>query len=145
MFKRNSIAFYILIISTVLINKCIRNKTLTENDYTIYIESWADTLCVCGIGVPNIDLEPAAQRAGAVRAAKIESYRVILDSIYVLPISNTKIINDLIIENNEVEMQIEEYARGIKTTEVIYLESGNIEVWGCIPTDDIKTIILPYL
>jgi hypothetical protein len=146
MFRRNAIAVCILIISTVSINRCIRDKTPTDNDYNMYIESWADTLFACGIGVANTDLEPAAQRSGALRAASLEMFRAIFDTILVLPISSTQTINDLIIENNEIQTQISVYFNDAKIiSEEIFLESGNVEVCGCLPTDGIKTIIQPYL
>jgi hypothetical protein len=146
MFNRNFIAVYILIISTVLINKCIREKTPAENDYHIYIESWADTLSACGYSMLNTDLEPAAQRSGAIRAASLNMFRIILDNVYILPISNAQTINDLIIESKEIQTQITLYYNDARViTEVNILESGDAEVCGYLPTDGIKTIILPYL
>jgi hypothetical protein len=146
MFKRNAIVVYILIISTVIINSCSRDKTPTDSYDNIYIESWADTVSACGIGVPNADLEPEAQRAGAIRAASLNMFIAIIDIIHGLPISNTQIINDLITENNEIQDQIAAYINDKRiVTEETFFEDGNVEVCGCLPTDGIKTIILPYL
>jgi hypothetical protein len=140
---------YILILSLLFSFSCIKNKCpLSPEDSILkneYIKSWPDSIICIGHGVINQNMPIQSQNAAALRMAKMDLYRDFFYIISELPISNTKNIRDLMIDNIFIQYEIERISKMSKINETNYITNGEVEIIGLVLTIQIKEIIIPYL
>jgi len=100
--------------------------------------NWQNQIIMAtGIGAPDPKVPFAAQRAGAIRVAKIDALRQMLETVKGMTISSETTVRNAMIENDVVETNISGVVRNFKVVDTRYLSDGSIEVDVEIPLSGI--------
>ena len=136
--KRFNIIFIIFLI---IFNSCFRNKNPINSEEN-YFYKWPEKITATGIGARNINIPLPQQRAGALRAARLDFIRKLRYSVINLSISDTLSVEKIMIINWAIEGQINDYIRNYHfITDTLDLPTGDVQIDGFIKTKGIKTII----
>jgi hypothetical protein len=107
--------------------------------------NWTEkTVLATGSGAPNLKLSNVAQvRLAAERAAKIDAYRNILETLKGVKVTaNTSGAQQL--ENGQIKTQVEGIIRGCKTVDTRYYSDGGVDVVIRCPLDGgLSTVLAP--
>jgi len=98
-----------------------------------------------GIGAGNPNLPLPSQRASAIRAAKLDAWRNLLESIKGVSLTSETTVRNAMIENDVIVTRVEGILKGFTTIgEPKYLSDGSVEVTVEIPiTGALTDAILP--
>ncbi len=98
-----------------------------------------------GIGSPNPDLPPAAQRAAAIRAAKLDAVRNILETIKGIYLTSETTVRNAMVENDVITTKVQGLAQNFKQVgEPRYMSDGSVEITVEMPiTGGILDAVLP--
>ena len=97
-----------------------------------------------GIGAPNPDVPLAAQRAGALRAAKLDALRNILETIKGVYIDAETTIENAMTVSDVIKTKINGIVRNFTVTDIRYMSDGSIEVDVEVPlTGEMINTLLP--
>jgi len=147
--KNTTIIFGCLIIIFILLTFCTKDKSIFKSNLDIdyYLSTWPDTLYSESIGLPNLNLPLAAQRASAYRAARVNLYQELLDSVYTLPISKNENIGSYCSLGQHVDFNSDicDYIMNYNIDDTIYFIDGSVKLIGYITTDSLKVITIEYL
>lgn len=95
----------------------------------------AKTVIVTGSGAPKLDLENVAQvRLAAERAAKLDAYRKIVESLKGVRITATE-LGSAQMSKIQVRTQVQGIIRGCKTVDTRYYSDGGVDVVLQCPLD----------
>lgn len=90
---------------------------------------WTNQLIrATGIGAPNPNLPMAAQRAGALRAAKLEALRNLLEMVKGLALTSETTVEDAMISSDVINTRVEGAVRGFRVVDTRYMSTGDVEV-----------------
>ncbi len=94
------------------------------------VVAWQNiTLRATGSGAPPGRSVNAAQaRLMAVRAAKLDALRNLLEQAYGVNISARSHVRDFITKNDSIKSRVDAYIRGAKVVHTIQHEDGSVEV-----------------
>lgn len=93
------------------------------------IVNWQDqVLRATGIGAPDPKVPFAAQRAGAIRAAKLEALRQLLETVKGMTLTSETTVRNAMIENDVIETRVSGVVRNFKSVDTRYLSDGSVEV-----------------
>jgi len=107
--------------------------------------NWTEkTVLATGSGAPNLKLANVAQvRLAAERAAKIDAYRNILETLKGVKITAKTSGADQL-ENGQIKTQVEGIIRGCKTVDTRYYSDGGVDVVIKCPLDGgLGTVLSP--
>ena len=107
--------------------------------------NWTEkTVLATGSGAPNLKLSNVAQvRLAAERAAKIDAYRNILETLKGVKITAKTSGADQL-ENGQIKTQVEGIIRGCKTVDTRYYSDGGVDVVIKCPLDGgLATVLSP--
>ena len=90
-----------------------------------------------GIGAPNPNHPMAAQRAGAINAAKYDALRQILETVKGMNISSETTVRNAMVENDVIMTGVSGAVKNFKKTDTRYLSDGSVEVDVEIPLSGI--------
>jgi len=92
--------------------------------------NWTDQVVrATGIGAPNPDLPIPAQRTAAIRAAKLDALRNLLETIKGIYLSSETTVRNAMIENDVISTRVEGLAQNFKQVgESRYMSDGSVEV-----------------
>jgi len=91
--------------------------------------NWTDQVIMCtGIGAPNPDQSMAAQRAGALRAAKLDALRNLLETVQGININSATTVEDAMVTSDVIESNVKGAVRGYRVVDTRYMSSGDVEV-----------------
>lgn len=98
-----------------------------------------------GIGAPNPDVPLAAQRAGAIEAAKRIAARNLLEIIQGMNITSETTVRNAMMEDDVIRTRVEGVLRGLRVVgEPRYMSDGTVEVDVEVPiTGALADILLP--
>ncbi len=101
-------------------------------------------IVVTGIGAPNPDLPVAAQRPGAIRAAKLDAFRNVLEIIKGVYIDAQTTVENAMTASDVISTRIQGIIRNFTVTDIRYMSDGSIEVDVEVPiTGDMTATLLP--
>ncbi len=106
---------------------------------------WTQQVIRCtGIGAPNPDVHPAAQRAGALRAAKQDALRNILETIKGIYLTSETVVENAMVVSDVIKSKIEGRIRGYRIVDTRYMSTGDVEIDVEVPiTGVILDALLP--
>ncbi|MCD6117832.1 LPP20 family lipoprotein [bacterium] len=107
---------------------------------------WSNQVIKCtGIGAPNPNDPVTAQRAGALRAAKLDALRNILETVKGITLSSeTEVRNAMIVDDN-ISSRIRGAIRGFRVVDTRYMSTGDVEVDVEVPiTGVMSDALLPH-
>jgi len=96
-----------------------------------------------GIGAPNPNSPPGAQRAGAITAAKSDALRNLLATARGMFLTSETTVNNAIVENDVIKTRVEGYMRGFTVVDTRYMSDQSVEVDVEVPLSGIADAVLP--
>ncbi len=92
-----------------------------------------------GIGAPNPNVPLAAQRAGAIRAAKLDALRNLMETVKGMNLTSETTVRNAMTENDVIQTHVSGIVKNFKVTDTRYLSDGSVEVDVEIPVTGILT------
>jgi hypothetical protein len=86
------------------------------------------TLRAMGSGAPRDDLPPGQARLMALRTAKVDGYRNLLEQSYGVRIQGDTTVRDFITQNDVVRSKVDGFVRGAREMSNRTLSDGTVEV-----------------
>jgi len=100
--------------------------------------NWQDQILnATGIGSPDPKVPYAAQRAGAIRSAKLDALRQLLETVKGMSLTSETLVRNAMVENDVIETRVSGVVKDFKIGETRYLSDGSVEVDVEIPLSGI--------
>lgn len=97
-----------------------------------------------GIGAPNPDHPLAAQRAGAIEAAKRAAFRNLLEAVQGVQITSEVTVRNAMVENDVINTRVQGVLRNFTVVDTKYMSTGDVEVTVEMPlTGALTDVLLP--
>ncbi len=97
-----------------------------------------------GIGAPNPNLPMAAQRAGALRAAKLDALRNLLEIVKGMYLTSETTVEDAMISSDVISTRVDGAIRGFRVVDTRYMTTADVEVDVEVPlTGIVMDALLP--
>ncbi|MCK5032423.1 MAG: LPP20 family lipoprotein [Calditrichia bacterium] len=91
--------------------------------------NWQDQIIrATGIGAPNPKMPLAAQRAGALEAAKRIALRNLLETVKGMSITSETTVRNAMMENDVITTSVSGIVRNFRVVDTRYMSSGDVEV-----------------
>ena len=91
--------------------------------------NWQDQIIrSTGIGAPNPKMPLAAQRAGAIEAAKRIALRNLLETVKGMAINSETTVENAMIASDVINTQVSGVVRNFKVVDTRYMSTGDVEV-----------------
>jgi len=91
--------------------------------------NWTDQVIRCtGIGAPNPNAPLAAQRAGALRVARQDALRNILETIKGVTLTSETVVENAMLSSDVISSKVEGAIRGFRIVDTRYMSTGDVEV-----------------
>ena len=91
--------------------------------------NWTQQVIRCtGIGAPNPDAPMAAQRSGALRAAKLDALRNLLETVKGITLSSETVVDGAMLTSDVIRTRVEGALRGFRVVDTRYMSSQDVEV-----------------
>ncbi len=97
-----------------------------------------------GIGAPNPNFPPSAQRSSAVEAAKVVALRNILQLVKGVYVNSTTTIENAMVKSDLIRTRVEGVVRNFKITDIRYMSTGDVEVDVEVPLSAFYEIFLTF-
>ncbi len=108
---------------------CVLNAQVYQQVPNAGSINWQDQIIKStGIGAPNPKMPLAAQRAGALEAAKRIALRNLLETVKGMSITSETTVRNAMMENDVITTQVSGIIRGFKVVDTRYMSSGDVEV-----------------
>jgi hypothetical protein len=109
--------------------------------------NWQDQIIkATGIGAPNPKMPLAAQRAGALEAAKRIALRNLLETVKGMSITSETTVRNAMMENDVITTQVSGIVRNFRVVDTRYMSSGDVEVDVEVPISGVLTdALLPAM
>lgn len=107
--------------------------------------NWTEQVIrVTGIGAPNPDLPMAAQRASALRVAKQDALRNLLETVKGISLTSETVVNNSMLVSDMISSRVEGAVRGFRVVDTRYMSTGDVEVDVEVPlTGVLMDAVLP--
>lgn len=104
--------------------------------------NWTDQVVrATGIGAPNPNMPPGAQRAGAIEAAKTVALRNLLQMVKGMYIDSKTTVENAMVTNDRIETQVNGIVRNFRIVDTRYMSTGDIEVDVEVPLSSFYEIL----
>ena len=91
--------------------------------------NWTQQVIRCtGVGGPNPNVPMAAQRAGALRAAKVEALRNLLETVKGVYLTSESTVEMMMLTSDVIRTRVEGTLRGFRVVDTRYMSTGDVEV-----------------
>jgi hypothetical protein len=91
--------------------------------------NWTQQVVRCtGIGAPNPNLPPATQRASALRAAKLDALRNLLEVIKGVNLTAETRVENAMLVSDVINTRVEGALKGFQVVDTRYMSSGDVDV-----------------
>lgn len=91
--------------------------------------NWTQQVIRCtGIGAPNPNHPLAAQRAGALRAAKEDARRNLIETIKGVTLTSETLVENAMLVSDVIRSRVEGTIRGFRVLEPRYMSTGDVEI-----------------
>ncbi len=130
--------FVVLILVSLFI--CVLNAQVYQQVPNAGSINWQDKIIrSTGIGAPNPKMPLAAQRAGALEAAKRIALRNLLETVKGMSITSETTVLNSMMESDMITTQVSGIVRNFKVVDTRYMSSGDVEVDVEIPLSGVLT------
>ena len=115
-----------------------------QNDFGLVNYSNREIIAT-GIGaVPANAPNVGAARANAIRAARVDALRNLVEAVKAVRVTSETTVNNNMVENDIVRTKVEAMVRGAQQVgEVKYLSDASVEVTMAVPMSGIMDVVLP--
>jgi len=97
-----------------------------------------------GIGAPNVNQPLPQQRAGALRAARMDALRNLLETVKGINLNSETLVENAVVTNDQILTKVEGAVRGFRVVDTRYMSSGDVEVDVEVPlTGILSDALLP--
>lgn len=86
------------------------------------------TIRSTGIGAPNPNAPQTAQRAGALRAAKLDAYRNALETVKGIYLTSETTVENAMVSSDIINTKVEGAIKGGRVVDTRYMSTGDVEV-----------------
>ncbi len=91
--------------------------------------NWTQQVVRCtGIGAPNPDMPMAAQRAAALRAARSDALRNLLETIKGIYLTSETTVENAMVVSDVIRTRVEGAMRDFNVVDTRYMSTGDVEV-----------------
>lgn len=101
------------------------------------------TVKATGFGAPNPNLPIGAQRSGALRAARLDALRNLLEVVKGMYITSETTVQNAMAGNDLIHAQVQGIVRGFKVSDVRYMNTGDLEVDVEVPLSTFYDVLNP--
>ena len=119
-----------LVIVLLAICLCaVLNAQVYQNVADAGAINWQDQVIrATGIGAPNPKMPLAAQRAGALEAAKRVALRNLLETVKSMSITSETTVENAMVQSDMIRTQVSGIIRNFKVVDTRYMSTGDVEV-----------------
>ncbi len=130
--------FVVLILMSLFV--CVLNAQVYQQVPNAGSINWQDQIIrSTGIGAPNPKMPLAAQRAGALEAAKRIALRNLLETVKGMSITSETTVLNSMMESDMITTQVSGIVSNFKVVDTRYMSSGDVEVDVEIPLSGVLT------
>ena len=142
MLKRNHV---VILCAAVLLPVLLFGQGYVQQLGTSGNVNWSNQVVrVTGIGAPNPDLPMAAQRASALRVAKQDALRNLLETVKGINLDSETIVNNSMLVSDMITTRVTGAIRGFRVVDTRYMSTGDVEVDVEVPmTGVLMDAVLP--
>ena len=120
---------FVLILSLTFVFAFCLNAQVYQQVANAGAINWQDQIIVStGIGAPNPKMPLAAQRAGAIEAAKRVALRNLLETVKGMAINSETTVENAMISSDIINTQVSGIVRNFKVVNTRYMSTGDVEV-----------------
>jgi len=134
------------LVAVVFLIATARGQYVTQTVGNAGTINWSQlTIRVTGIGAPNPNMPEAAQRAGALTAARLDAGRKFLETIKGMNLTSETTVRNAMVENDVIVSRVEGVVKGMRQAgEPRYMSTGDVEVDFEVPiTGNLADALLP--
>lgn len=136
--KRN----FVLLLSLLLISSFNVFGQYYQSNPGVGNINWTDQVIrATGIGAPNPNMPPGAQRAGAIEAAKTVALRNLLQMVKGMYIDSKTTVENAMVMSDRIETQVSGIVRNFRIVDTRYMSTGDIEVDVEVPLSSFYEIL----
>ncbi|NOX38198.1 MAG: hypothetical protein GXO78_11765 [Calditrichaeota bacterium] len=106
------------------------------------IDWTAQVVRATGIGAPNPNLPPGAQRASAIEAAKVVALRNILQIVKGVYVNSETTVENMMLTSDVIRTKVEGVVRNYRVVDIRYVSTGDVEVDVEVPLSAFYEIFL---
>ncbi|MFH1942242.1 MAG: LPP20 family lipoprotein [bacterium] len=126
---RFSRATIIILCAVVALPMVIMGQGYLQQVGTTGNVNWTQQVIRCtGIGAPNPNLPMAAQRATALRAARVDAFRNLIETIKGVYLTSETVVENSMIASDVIRTRVEGALQGFRIIEPRYMSTGDVEV-----------------
>jgi hypothetical protein len=134
---------HLLCILVILLVTVGLNAQVMQQVGTSGAINWQDQIIrATGIGAPNPNVPLAAQRAGALEAAKRVALRNILEVVKGMAINSETTVENAMVTSDVINTKVQGVVRDFKVVDQRYMSDGSVEVDVEIPLSGILSDVL---
>ncbi|GAB4369094.1 MAG: hypothetical protein Kow0042_10620 [Calditrichia bacterium] len=134
----------VVLFSLILLFPLLIFAQYTQQSPTGGMVDWTNQVIrEIGIGSPNPNMPIAAQRAGAIEAAKRVALRNLLERVQGMNITSEVTIEQYMVTNDVIRNRIEGTIKNFRVVDTRYKSDGSVEVEVEVPLSGLYEVILP--
>jgi hypothetical protein len=105
------------------------SQVVTQNVGTSGVVDWSrQSIRATGIGAPRPDDPPGAQRINAIRVAKTDAFRNLLETVKGVNVTSETTVRNAMVENDVINTRVDGFVRGFTVVDTRYMSDQSIEV-----------------
>jgi hypothetical protein len=125
-FKRNVV---LLLVLSLVVPALLFGQGYVQQVSGVGNVDWTQQLMRCtGIGAPNPNLPQSAQRAGALRAAKMDALRNLLEVVKGVNLTSETMVENAMLTSDVINSRVEGAVKGFQIVDTRYMSTGDVEV-----------------
>jgi len=133
--KRNLLILFVVMTMAVALNAQVLQQVPNAGNI-----NWQDQIIrATGIGAPNPKMPLAAQRAGALRAARNDALRNLLETVKGVSINSETTVLNAMVESDVIQTQVSGIIKNFRVVDTRYMSSGDVEVDVEVPLSGVLT------
>lgn len=141
----NTNRFFVLALVLLTCSSLLVAQNVTQAVGPSGVVDWSSQIIrSTGIGSPNPNMPPTAQRAGAIMAAKSDALRNLLSTVQGVSVSSETTVRDFMLESDVINTTVRGVVKSYTVVDTKYMSSGDIEVTIEVPlTGVLSDALLP--
>lgn len=144
MLKMKKGVFSILVVTLVLPIVLMGQGYVQQVGSTGNINWTQQVIQGTGIGAPNPNLPMGAQRGSAIRAAKLEAFRNLLETVKGVYLTSETVVENAMLTSDVISTRVEGALKGFRIVDTRYMSTGDVEVDVEVPlTGIVLDAVLP--
>jgi len=144
--KKRNLVWGVILTVSILISPLLFAQGYVQDVSGTGRVDWSKQVIRCtGIGAPNPNDPVTAQRAGALRAAKMDALRNILETVKGITLSAETEVRNAMIADDNISSRVQGAIRGFRVVDTRYMSTGDVEVDVEVPiTGVMSDALLPH-